>query len=88
MSSMGKEDWLICLAEERGDYESGEEVWGEPFSMRSFSAVATPVPSPSYGAGKRSHSVPVRCQGLPEKRQHLPLLCREPLDHSSGVRLV
>jgi hypothetical protein len=42
---------------------------------------------PSHRADGSSTSVPVRWQGLPEKRQHLPLLCREPLDQRSRVRL-
>jgi molybdopterin biosynthesis enzyme len=30
---MVKGNCLIILAEERGDYESGEEVWVGPFSI-------------------------------------------------------
>jgi hypothetical protein len=37
--------------------------------------------------GGSSDSVPPRCQGLPEKRQHPPFLCGEPLDRTSRVRL-
>jgi molybdopterin molybdotransferase len=33
LRSMVKGNCLIYLAEERGDYESGEEVWVEPFPM-------------------------------------------------------
>jgi molybdopterin molybdotransferase len=33
LRSMVKGNCLIFLAEERGDYESGEEVWVEPFPM-------------------------------------------------------